>query len=86
VRPGTQLLQYAQLRKARRVRRFDAQALDEGGQGIAALVELFTEIGLRRGRGVQADRQRLDDRPLRRLDSALRRGRNGRERHHRGSG
>jgi hypothetical protein len=83
---GPQLVQHAQLRKAGCVRSLDAEALDERGQGIAALVELLAEVGCGRRRGVRADRERLDDRALRRLDGALRGRRDGRERHHAGSG
>src|SRR6185436_18959806 len=45
MRAGPQLLQRADLGQARDVRTVDAEALDESGERIATLEELFTEIG-----------------------------------------
>jgi hypothetical protein len=82
MRSRLKLLQHAQLRQARCVRRLDAEALDEREQGVAALIELFAEIGLRRGCGVGPDLERLDDRTPRRLNALFGVRRNGRKRHY----
>jgi hypothetical protein len=86
MRPGLELLQHAQLGEAPRVRAFDAKALKKRGQRIAALEELLAVVGLRRRHGVRANRQVEHDRRLLRHACALRRVRDGRERHHAGSG